>query len=300
MQENIDSFLRYLDEERKFSPNTLIAYRNDLAQFDEFVRRNVANGRVTRGDVVEFVLQLKEKKYAPATVARKVAAVRSFFHFLVSQGKLHDDPTEQLDAPKVAKTLPNVLSVDDVNSLLAQPAQLTTPEGRRDRAMLELLYATGLRVTELISLNLEDVNLTAGYVRCVYKGKGGRAGQERVIPIGYRTTAAVEAYLQEARPILARRRRGEEALFLNHRGERLTRQGVWLLLKGYAKRANVAAEITPHTLRHSFATHMLNGQADLRAVQELLGHASISTTQIYAQLNGERVREEYEKAHPRA
>ncbi|MCK5654443.1 MAG: tyrosine recombinase XerD, partial [Dehalococcoidia bacterium] len=249
---------------------------------------------VDRNLLISYILDLKERNYASATVARKVAAVKSFFGFMVADGILSSDPTENLSSPKVGKSLPKPLSAGEVEALLAEPAKNSTPEAKRDVAMIELLYAGGMRVSELVSLNTGDVNLEAGFVRCLGKGS-----KERIIPIHQQAVKAVDEYMVAARPRLLRDEE-EEALFLNRRGERLTRQGFWLILKAHAKAAGIKREVTPHTLRHSFATHILSGGADLRAVQELLGHANISSTQIYTHLTSEHVRQAYEKAHPRA
>jgi len=238
---------------------------------------------------------LKERSYAPATVARKVAAVKSFFNFLVSEGTLEKNPAEGLAGPKVGKSLPRAISVEEVEKLLEQPAKSNTLEAKRDKAMMELLYATGMRVTEMVSLNVRDVNLRAGFVRCLGKGS-----KERIIPIHSKAVRAVRSYLDESRTRLLGAA-GEPALFLNRRGQRLTRQGFWLILKGYAKKAEIEAEITPHVLRHSIATHLLHsGKMNLRELQELLGHANISTTQVYTHLTTERLRQVYDSAHPRA
>jgi integrase/recombinase XerD len=223
-----------------------------------------------------------------------VVAVKSFFAFLVNEGKVQNDPTENISSPKVNKSLPKPLSPAEMDTLLAEPAKLSTPEAMRDAAMLELLYACGMRVSEMIDLNVNDVNLKAGFVRCLGKGS-----KERIIPVHERAIECVKKYIAEARPGLVRGK-DEDALFLNRRGDRLTRQGFWLILKGYAKAAGIKKDVSPHTLRHSFATHVLNGGADLRAVQELLGHANISSTQIYTHLTSEHVRQSYNKAHPRA
>jgi integrase/recombinase XerD len=244
--------------------------------------------------LISYILDLKERNYAPATVARKVAAAKSFFSFLVAEGTLKGDPTENVSSPKVGKPLPKPLSAAEVETLLEEPAKLNSPEAKRDKAMLELLYAGGMRVSELVSMNLADLSLKEGFVRCFGKG-----AKERILPIHERAIQALSEYLEGARPTL-RRNHDEEALFLNCRGERLTRQGFWLITKAYAKTAGISSEVTPHTLRHSFATHMLRGGADLRAVQELLGHANISSTQIYTHLTSEHVRQAYERAHPRA
>lgn len=300
MKEAIDSFLSYLSLERGFSDNTRLAYRNDLGQFLAFLgeqseRPELRSGwwSVDKPAIAAYLLSLKERAYADATMARKVAAIRSFFHFLLGEGLIKEDPTQALDSPRVGKYLPNVLSEDEVERLLEQPSQQNTPEAKRDKAMLELLYATGMRVSELVLLDLGHVNLSAGFVRCLGKGS-----KERMIPIHKQAVQALEDYLVEARPRLARNDE-EGALFLNRLGERLTRQGFWLIIKGYAKRAGIQSLITPHTLRHSFATHMLCNGADLRSVQELLGHASIATTQIYTHLTSEHLRRAYESAHPR-
>jgi integrase/recombinase XerD len=248
---------------------------------------------VSKRGVVNFVLSIKEKKYAPATIARKVAAVKSFFHYLVTESTLRNDPTATLDSPKVGRSLPKAISVEQVDLLLEQPAKDTTAEGLRDKAMLELLYATGMRVSELVSLNTEDVSLASGYVRCFGKG-----GKERTIPAHPQAIAALERYMNDARPRLISTV-SEPALFVNHRGTRLTRQGFWLIIKEYARKAGID-EITPHTLWHSFATHMLANGANLRDVQELLGHANIATTQIYTHLSSSQMRQTYDRAHPRA
>jgi integrase/recombinase XerD len=288
--------------EKGFSGNTVEAYRNDLYQLADFVSDRASTGGsaphwsgVDRNLLINYILDLKERNYAPATVARKVAAVKSFFDFLVADGVLRSDPTENITSPKVGKSLPKPLSPSEVEALLAEPAKRNTPEGKRDMAMMELLYAGGMRVSELIALDVNDVNLEAEFVRCFGKGS-----KERVIPIHQKAVEAVKEYIEGGRPELLGKKEGEAALFLNRRGERLTRQGFWLILKGYAKAAGITKHVTPHTLRHSFATHVLSGGADLRAVQELLGHANISSTQIYTHLTSEHVRQAYDQAHPRA
>ena len=304
MRDGINNFLNQLSMEKGFSGNTVEAYRNDLYQLADFVSDQVPTGGrtpqwsgVDRNLLINYILDLKERNYAPATVARKVAAVKSFFDFLVADGVLRSDPTENITSPRVGKSLPKPLSPSEVEALLDEPAKRTTPEGKRDTAMMELLYAAGMRVSELIALDINDVNLEAEFVRCFGKGS-----KERIIPIANNTKAinAVRKYLEEARPELLGKREGETALFLNRRGERLTRQGLWLILKGYSKAAGITKPVTPHTLRHSFATHVLSGGAGLREVQEMLGHANISSTQVYTHLTSEHVRQAYEKAHPRA
>ena len=301
MKEDIEKFLTYLSVEKGFSENTLAAYRNDLVQMSGFVQENAGRrhfspswANFTRQMMLSYQLQLKERNYANTTLARKVAAAKSFFKFMVAEGHLKDNPTENVSSPNVGRLLPKPISIAQVRKLLEQPTKLSTPEAKRDSAMLSLLYASGMRVSELISLNVGDVDTKEDFVRCFGKGS-----KERMIPIARKASVTVQEYHEEARPKLAHGK-GEKALFLNRRGERLTRQGFWQILKGYAKAAGLSSEITPHTLRHSFATHMLSGGADLRSVQELLGHANISTTQVYTHLTSEHVRRTYEKTHPRA
>ena len=301
MKEDINSFLNYLAVEKGFSENTLSAYHNDLYQLANFVEGEAARcssvpswASFSRQWMLSYLLNLKERGYAATTVARKVAAAKSFFSFMVAEGNIKDNPTQNVGSPKVGKSLPKPISYSQAMLLLEQPAKLSTPDAKRDKAMLELLYASGMRVSELMSLNLDSVDTEGGSVRCFGKGH-----KERVIPIAPRAALTLKEYLQEARPHLVHND-AEKALFLNRRGERLTRQGFWQILKGYAKSAELDAEISPHTLRHSFATHMLSGGADLRSVQELLGHANISTTQVYTHLTTEHIRRSYEKSHPRA
>ena len=301
MKEDIENFLNYLKVEKGFSENTEMAYRNDLNQMAAFVEQEAAKqGSVPswadfgRQGMLSFILDLKEKTLAATTIARRVAAAKSFFTFLKDEGKVSDNPIRDVPSPKIGKSLPRPISIGQVRQLLEQPAKLDTPEAKRDKAMLELLYASGMRVSELVSLDVGDVDLQGGYVRCFGKGH-----KERMIPIYPQAAQSVQEYIEQVHPVIARSP-DEKALFLNLRGDRLTRQGFWQILKGYAKSAGLDAEVTPHTLRHSFATHMLNGGADLRSVQELLGHANISTTQVYTHLTSEHVRRTYEKAHPRA
>jgi len=301
VKEDINRFLTYLTVEKGLADNTIAAYRNDLYQLAGFVEEEAAKrGSIPswagfgRQGMLSYLLNLKERGYVPTTQARKVAAAKSFFGFMVAEGNMKDNPTQNVGSPKVGKSLPRPISVSQVRSLLEQPTKLSAPEAKRDRAMLELLYASGMRVSELVSLNLDDVDTEEGYVRCFGKGH-----KERLIPIYQQAASAVAEYVKEARPHLVPDS-GERALFLNRRGDRLTRQGFWQILKGYAKSAKLDAAVTPHTLRHSFATHMLSGGADLRSVQELLGHANISTTQVYTHLTSEHVRRTYEKSHPRA
>jgi integrase/recombinase XerD len=302
MKELIESFLNYLSVEKGYSGHTIAAYRNDLTGLADFASRESAKTRSSpswagfvRQNMLSYMLDLKERGYAATTVARKVAAARSYFGFLVAEGVIRTNPTENMSSPSVGKALPRPISISQVRLLLEQPAKLSTSEARRDRAMLELLYASGMRISELVALNLGDVN-TGGdcFVRCFGKGR-----KERILPLYEQVTRTVQSYIDEDRPKLAHGKK-EKALFLNARGERLTRQGFWQKLKEYARTAGLSDHVSPHTLRHSFATHMLSGGADLRSVQELLGHANISTTQVYTHLTTEHVRHAYDKSHPRA
>jgi len=302
MRDTIEGFLNYLVIEKGFSKNTQEAYRNDLCQLETFIREDASKRGIipewenfSRQEMLSYMLSLKDKKYASTTLARKVAAAKSFFRFLVDEQKLRQNPTENITSLKVGRSLPRPISPAQAKQLLDEPARQNTPEAKRDKAMLELLYASGMRVSELVALNLGDVDIAGGFVRCFGKGQ-----KERMIPIYPRAAQCVHEWMAEARPKLVQNRASEKALFLNVRGERLTRQGLWQILKGYAKSAKIDVEVTPHTLRHSFATHMLNGGADLRIVQELLGHANISTTQVYTHVTSEHVRNTYEKSHPRA
>jgi len=297
----IGDFLKYLEVEKGFPTNTIVAYRNDLNQLASFIEEEAAKrgsippwASFDRQSMLSYLLDLRQRNYAATTVARKVAAARSFFNFMVAEGVIKANPIQDVRSPRIGKSLPKPISISQVRRLIEQPSKLPTLEAKRDRAMLELLYASGMRVSELVSLNLGDVDLENGYVRCLGKGN-----KERVIPIYQQAVLSVKEYVEENRPQLAHNK-DEKALFLNLRGDRLTRQGFWQILKGYAKSANLEVEVTPHTLRHSFATHMLSGGADLRSVQELLGHANISTTQIYTHLTSEHVRRTYEQSHPRA
>ncbi|MCC7364964.1 MAG: tyrosine recombinase [Dehalococcoidia bacterium] len=300
MDESIAQFLNFLAVEKNASNNTIAAYRNDLAQFEKFAGVDTSKTGAWKsiiGDhVVAFVEDLRKRQYKDATVARKIAAVKSFFGFLAAEAAIENDPTEQLKSPQVGKQLPRALTPREVDELLEQPARRNTPESRRDKAMLELLYATGLRVTELVSLDVTDIALESDPVTVRCLGKGER---ERVLPLVQRPVDELRQYIFHVRPRLVRNRR-EPALFVNRRGERLTRQGFWLILKNYAREAGLDKAITPHTLRHTYATHMLSGGMSLRHVQDALGHASISTTQIYTQLTDGQKRVEYDKAHPRA
>ena len=298
MQDHIQSFLKFITVEKGYAQNTLSAYQNDLNQMAAHLRQKnpeMSWAQVTREDVSEYIIHLRSLTYSSTTVARKLAALKSFFHFLTMEHVLSENPAAMLDSPKVRKYLPKALSTEDVDRLLAEPAKDSSPKGQRDRAIMETLYATGMRVTELISLNIEDVNTSEGYIRCMGKG-----AKERIVPLYPQAMEALQTYVQNGRTQLLKAPVAENALILNQRGERLTRQGLWLIIKEYARRVGITFEVTPHTLRHSFATHMLSGGADLRNVQVLLGHANVTTTQVYTHVSNERLREVYNDAHPRA
>lgn len=285
MEQQVAQFLTYMVEEKESSANTTAAYQNDLSQFTQFVEQyasptlpRVSAWRQLNEEIVRAYLHfLNERDYASSTVARKVASVKSFLHYLVETHHLPKDPSERLDSPKVKKSLPRSIRPQEIDRLRAAPLREHSPKAKRDKALLEVLYATGMRVTELVNLNVENVDLRAGVVTC---GEGGK--RTRNIPVKPDAIDAIYTYLQEGRPHLVLDER-ENALFLNHRGQRLTRQGLWLIIKHYVREVGIKTTVTPHTLRHSFATHLLDSGADLREVQERLGHASASTTQIYKQ-----------------
>ena len=298
MQDQIQAFLKFITVEKGYAQNTLSAYQNDLNQMAAYLKQQNADmtwAQITRENVTDYITYLRSLTYSSTTVARKLAALKSFFHFLTMEHVVAENPAAMLDSPKVRKYLPKALSTQDVDRLLAEPAKDGSPKGQRDRAIMETLYATGMRVTELIGLNVEDVNLSEGYIRCMGKG-----AKERIVPLYPQAMEALSGYVQNGRNQLLKAPLPEKALFLNQRGERLTRQGLWLIIKEYARRVGITFDVTPHTLRHSFATHMLSGGADLRNVQALLGHANVATTQVYTHVSNERLREVYNDAHPRA
>jgi len=284
MEEQIQQFLAYIVEEKGYTNNTLAAYRNDLSQFTDYARSRVSGWeKVDHDTIMDYIMAMKgEQEYASSTVARKVAAIKSFFHYLVDRGILEDDPTATLDSPKVRKRLPKAIPTQDLEQLLAEPAGDDTAKALRDRAPLELLYATGLRVTELVSLDVDDVNLASASLRVVRP----RDKSQRTVPIHERAIEPLREYLEKGRLQLLRSP-DEPALFLNHRGNRLTRQGLWLIVKHYVREVGITDDVTPHTLRHTFAAHLVEQKAELEYVQEVLGHANISTTQVYTQVNAE-------------
>ncbi len=294
MEASIHSFLSYLRVEKGLAPNTLSAYGRDLGKFAAFAAaRKRRLGQMERDDVVDFLGHLYRSKLDSRSVARHLVALRTFFRFAVSEKRLKADPTLNLESPKCWKKLPAFFSIEEVERLLAQPVA-STPMGLRDKAMLELLYSTGLRVSELSSLRVGDLQLEMGWVRCTGKGD-----KERIVPLGKQALTVVRVYLRDARPRLLR---GGAApyLFLNRFGRRISRVSLWKILAAYGRRAGLRRKLSPHKLRHSFATHLLERGADLRSVQLMLGHADIATTQIYTHVVQERLKHIYKAHHPRA
>ena len=281
--------------EKGLSSNTVSAYRRDMAKFDEFAKkRKLSLERVTRDDLVDFLAGLYRLNLESRTVARHLVTLRNFFRFAQTQELIAADPSINLESPKIRRSLPGYLRLEEVERLLEQPDS-STALGVRDRAMLEVLYSTGLRVSELIGLRVTDLDSKVGCVRCIGKGD-----KERIVPVGRKALAMVEKYLREARPQLLGKLRGSPTLFVNRRGVSLSRVGVWKILSAYGRRAGLRVALTPHMLRHSFATHLLERGADLRSVQMMLGHADISTTQIYTHVVEERLKQIYKAHHPRA
>lgn len=292
MRQHIDNYIDYLNRVKHSSNNTIASYRRDLMKlcnyFDGIGCSSVDD--ITATDLSSYVLDLKQQGMSLATISRNVASIKSFFMYLLKQGIVKEDYTEQLKPPKIEKKAPETLSVEEINLLLEQPSK-STPKEIRDKAMLELLYATGMRVSELISLKLEDINLSMSYILCRDTNK------ERVIPIEHAAKQALENYIKGVRSIVCD---DSNYLFTNLKGKPMSRQGFWKLIKAYAVKAGINKDITPHMIRHSFAAHLVTNGADLKAVQEMLGHSDISTTQIYLKSKQSRIKEEYEKAHPRA
>jgi integrase/recombinase XerD len=296
MKKELKSFIHFLSDERGLAKNTLDSYERDVAQYIDYLQ---SNGMVLLKDtkklhISNYLHHLRQLGRAAATQSRTIVSIRAFYQYLVRERIMDQDPSVQLETPKLEKRLPNVLTIQEVESLLEAP-QTTVPNGMRDKAMLEVLYATGIRVSELISLEVEHVNPEMGFVRCMGKGS-----KERIIPLGAIASEFVSSYISTMRPKLLKQSKTEAALFINHLGTRITRQGFWKIIKKYAAETQIVKEITPHTLRHSFAAHLLENGADLRSVQEMLGHADISTTQIYTQVTRSKMKEVYDRTHPRA
>ncbi len=287
MEQVLQTFLDFLKSEYRYAENTVAAYRNDLTQFYDFLHNDRSAtledwSEVTPETIDEYVYNLKHRKqpYAPSSIARKVAAVKSFFNYLHARGFVSQNPTENIDSPKVEKRLPKTLAAKEIGELLEAPTRGNTPKHLRDVALLNMLYATGMRVSEVVFLQMDDVDMDRGILRV--KVREGES-TSREVPLDNQIHEILEIYLEDGRPYLVKRP-DETALFLNHRGQQLTRQGLWLIIKSYAQEAELSSSVTPHTLRHSFAAHKLDSGSDLEEVQKLLGHANISTTQIYRQI----------------
>jgi integrase/recombinase XerD len=294
MKELIDTFLNYLSVERGLSNNTIISYREDLNSYLDYITRQHidALSKIAKNDIINFMLNQKDKGISANSIARRLAAIRMFHRFLTRERILKSDPTSLIDSPKLWKKIPDTLSLNEVDVLIAQP-DIRDKRGIRDRAILETLYATGMRVSEAANLKIDNVNLDIGFLRCIGKGN-----KERVIPLGKKAILGLNRYLDVSRPHLLKNKQCE-FLFLNRFGRRISRQSVWKLIKKYAKQARIKKSIKPHTLRHSFATHLLERGADLRSVQEMLGHSDISTTQIYTHINKDRLKTIHKMYHPR-
>lgn len=294
MDELVSRYIEYIYVEKGLSANTLEAYQRDLKKFIYFCHeKRTALMSINRDFLATYIYYLKKNNDSPSTVARKIASLKGFFRFLCLEEEITADPSIYLETPKLPQKLPKVLSVEDVDILLESPCGID-PFELRDKSMLELLYATGMRVSELVGLKISQIDLEMAFVRCIGKGN-----KERIIPMGSLASASIKDYMDKGRPHLLKIP-NEKALFLNHHGKGMTRQGFWKIIKKHAKQTGIANTITPHTLRHSFATHLLANGADLRSVQELLGHADVSTTQIYTHLTKSKLKEVYDKTHPRA
>lgn len=293
MEKQVKLFLDFLKDDKKLSDNTLQSYRRDIEQYEKYVSDNKINYlKVTEETILEYMEFLREENKKESTISRSLASIRSFYQYLIRVKKIKKDPTMTIESPKISKRTPNILTSKEVELLLDQPKDVDL-KGTRDKAMLEFAYATGMRVTEIISLNIDDVNLEEGYVTCKTGNK------QRTIPLGTMSLNALKEYVEDARDVLIKND-DEKALFVNVNGGRLTRQGFWKIIKYYKEQAHITKDITPHVLRHSFATHLLQNGADLKAIQTMLGHSDISSTQVYMQFQDEGLKNIYKKAHPRA
>lgn len=293
MERSVEAFVSYLHNIKKSSNNTVMSYQRDLKKLTAFLQsQGIQNmNQVNQTNLTAYVLYLEKNQFTPSTVSRNIASIKAFYHFLFKERLVEEDISDILHAPKIEKKMPGIMSMDQVTKLLEQPAG-DNPKEVRDRAMLELLYATGIRVSELIALQMTDVNLQMGFLVCKENNK------ERVIPFGNKARKALLDYMEKGREAMVADE-NESTLFVNCFGQPMSRQGFWKLIKYYASKAGIEEEITPHTLRHSFAAHLIENGADLKSVQEMLGHSDIATTQVYANLNHNRIREVYAKAHPR-
>ena len=294
MEKQLKQFFKFLENDKKVSNNTLQSYKRDLEQYKNYIiTKDLKYNKVEEKDIKEYLnFLVEEENKKPSTISRMIASIRSFYQYEVKNKKVSFDPTEKVQSPKIEKKAPSILTTQEVELLLEQPTDADL-KGIRDKAMLEFAYATGMRVTEIISLNVEDVNLEQGFVEC----KNGK--KKREIPLGKMALSAIKEYLNKAREVLVKSEK-EKALFVNLNGKRLTRQGFWKIIKFYQEQAHIDKDITPHTLRHSFATHLLQNGAELKAIQTMLGHSDISSTQVYMQFQNDGLNNIYKKAHPRA
>jgi integrase/recombinase XerD len=293
MERQLKHFFDFLENDKKLSENTLQSYKRDLKQFKRYLEAcELHYNRVKEEDIKDYIKELQEDGKKPSSISRCIASIRSFYQFVLKRNKIKVDPTAHIQSPKIEKRVPSILTSKEVELLLDQPKDVDL-KGIRDKAMLEFAYATGMRVTEIISLNIEDIDLENGYVTCK------NANKQRNIPLGNMSLKALKEYVDEARDILIKTK-DERALFVNINGSRLTRQGFWKIIKYYKEQAHITKDITPHVLRHSFATHLLQNGADLKAIQTMLGHSDISSTQVYMQFQDEGLKNVYRKAHPRA
>ena len=294
MKELIDTFLNYLSVERGVSKNAIIAYREDLNTYLDFMEKSDidALSKISKNNITDFLFAQKERGIGVNSIARRLAAIRMFHRFLARERILKSDPSALIDSPKLWKRVPETLTVNEVEALIAQP-NVRGIQGIRDRAILETLYATGMRVSEAVNLKKDNVNLKVGFLRCIGKGN-----KERVIPLGKKAIASINRYLEAARPKLLKTREAE-VLFVSRFGKKISRQSFWKIIKKYARLAHIKKPMKPHILRHSFATHLLEHGADLRSVQEMLGHSDISTTQIYTHINKDRLKSVHKQFHPR-
>ena len=293
MERQLKYFFDFLENDKKLSDNTLQSYKRDLKQFKRYIEACEINyNHVKEEDIKDYIKELQEEGKKASSISRCIASIRSFYQFVLKRKKIKVDPTANIQSPKIEKRVPSVLTSKEVELLLDQPKDVDL-KGTRDKAMLEFAYATGMRVTEIISLNIDDVNLEEGYVTCKTGNK------QRTIPLGTMSLNALKEYVDDARDVLIKND-DEKALFVNVNGGRLTRQGFWKIIKYYKEQAHITKDITPHVLRHSFATHLLQNGADLKAIQTMLGHSDISSTQVYMQFQDEGLKNIYKKAHPRS
>ena len=293
MERQLKYFFDFLENDKKLSDNTLQSYKRDLKQFKRYIEACEINyNHVKEEDIKDYIKELQEEGKKASSISRCIASIRSFYQFVLKRKKIKVDPTANIQSPKIEKRVPSVLTSKEVELLLDQPKDVDL-KGTRDKAMLEFAYATGMRVTEIISLNIDDVNLEEGYVTCKTGNK------QRTIPLGTMSLNALKEYVDDARDVLIKND-DEKALFVNVNGGRLTRQGFWKIIKYYKEQAHITKDITPHVLRHSFATHLLQNGADLKSIQTMLGHSDISSTQVYVQFQDPELRDIYKKSHPRA